>query len=95
MTKVVGIFMTAGERKNGDSQEVIINIKDAGIGIYEEILPRLFRRFATKSTKGTGLGLFACRSMIASHNGKIWAENNKDVKGATFSFSLPSKKYLD
>ena len=86
--------MTAGERKNGDSQEVIINIKDAGVGIYKEILPRLFRRFATKSTKGTGLGLFAYSSMIESHKGKIWAENNKDVKGATFSFSLPSK-YLD
>ncbi len=83
------------EVKNADCQEVIINVKDAGTGIDKEILPRLFTKFATKSTKGTGLGLFICKSMVEAHNGKIWAENNKDGKGATFSFSLPFSKYRD
>jgi signal transduction histidine kinase len=88
-----GISITVGEGKNGDAQEVIISVRDSGTGIDEEMLPRLFTKFATKSTKGTGLGLFICRSMIEAHNGKIWAENNKDGKGATFSFSLPFNKY--
>jgi signal transduction histidine kinase len=38
---------------------------------------------------GTGLGLYICKAIIESHDGKIWVENNKDEQGATFSFSLP------
>jgi signal transduction histidine kinase len=67
----------------------IISIKDAGTGIDSEILPRLFTKFASKSFEGTGLGLFISKSIIEDHGGKMWAENNADGKGATFSFSLP------
>jgi signal transduction histidine kinase len=66
-----------------------ISIKDAGTGIDSEIFPRLFSKFASKSFEGTGLGLFISKSIIEDHGGKIWAENNVDGKGATFSFSLP------
>jgi signal transduction histidine kinase len=66
-----------------------ISIKDAGTGIDSEIYPRLFSKFASKSFEGTGLGLFISKSIIEDHGGKIWAENNVDGKGATFSFSLP------
>jgi signal transduction histidine kinase len=66
-----------------------VSIKDTGIGIAPEIMPRLFTKFATKSERGTGLGLFISKSIIEAHGGRIWAENNKDGKGATFSFSLP------
>jgi two-component system, OmpR family, sensor histidine kinase VicK len=53
-------------------------------------VPILFSKFATKSDKGTGLGLYICKGIIEAHGGKIWAENNKGTdKGATFSFSLP------
>ena len=68
---------------------VIIIFKDAGSGIDPEIMPRLFTKFATRSNTGTGLGLFISKSIIESHGGKIWARNNLDGKGATFSFSLP------
>jgi signal transduction histidine kinase len=71
-----------------DSQ-AIISIKDAGTGIDSEILPRLFSKFASKSFEGTGLGLFISKSIIVAHGGKMWAENNVDGNGATFSFSLP------
>jgi two-component system, OmpR family, sensor histidine kinase VicK len=64
-------------------------VKNSGAGIDPEILPRLFSKFATKSDKGTGLGLFISKSIIEAHGGKIWAENGVDGKGATFSFSLP------
>jgi signal transduction histidine kinase len=67
----------------------IISIEDAGTGIDSEILPRLFSKFASKSFEGTGLGLFISKSIIEDHGGKMWAENNADGKGATFSFSLP------
>ena len=71
-----------------NNTEIVVSISDTGIGIDSEILPRLFTKFATKSTTGTGLGLFISKSIIEAHGGKIWGENNDD-KGATFAFSLP------
>ena len=70
---------------------VIVSVKDTGIGIDPEIMPKLFSKFATKSFSGTGLGLFISKAIVEAHDGKIWAENNSDGKGATFSFSLPFK----
>lgn len=71
---------------------VLISIKDKGKGIDEEILPRLFNKFVTKSNQGTGLGLFIAKNIIEAHGGNIWAQNNNNEKGATFSFSLPLNK---
>ena len=75
--------------KKKNDRWVIVSVKDTGIGIDSEIVPRLFTKFATKSFKGTGLGLFISKKIIEDHGGKIWAENNIDGKGATFDFSLP------
>jgi signal transduction histidine kinase len=72
-----------------DNDEVVVNIKDNGIGIDLQILPKLFTKFATKSQTGTGLGMFISKSIIEAHGGKIWAKNNTDTKGATFTFTLP------
>ncbi|MGC2685774.1 MAG: HAMP domain-containing sensor histidine kinase [Candidatus Nitrosopolaris sp.] len=73
----------------GSRQEVaLVTIKDNGAGIDADIFPRLFEKFASKSFKGTGLGLFICRSIVEAHGGRIWAENNTE-KGATFHFTLP------
>jgi two-component system, OmpR family, sensor histidine kinase VicK len=84
------ISVTLEENKNDDdNKEVIVSIKDTGIGIAPEIMPRLFTKFATKSEKGTGLGLFISKSIVEAHGGRIWAENNADGRGATFSFNLP------
>lgn len=79
------------ERDNWKKKDqlVIISIKDKGKGIDKEILPRLFNKFVTKSDQGTGLGLYIAKNIIEAHGGQIWAQNNKDEKGATFSFSLP------
>ncbi len=66
-----------------------IKIKDTGSGISEEILPHLFSKFSTRSFQGTGLGLYISKNIIVSHGGSMWAENNKDGKGATFSFRIP------
>ena len=72
------------------NNEIVVSISDTGRGIDSEILPRLFTKFATKSTTGTGLGLFISKSIIDAHGGKIWGKNNyPEGKGATFGFSLP------
>ena len=78
------------ERKEN---EIIVRIKDTGTGIDQEILPKLFTKFATYSLggSGTGLGLFISKSIIEKHGGKIWATsdaNNDQARGSTFSFSL-------
>jgi signal transduction histidine kinase len=74
------------------SNKIIVKVKDTGIGIHPDMLPKLFTKFATKSdTGGTGLGLFISKSIIEKHGGRIWAENdnyNGDT-GATFAFSIP------
>jgi signal transduction histidine kinase len=82
-----GSIVISTQRKDNDN--VIVSIKDTGIGIDQEIMSRLFSKFASKSVQGTGLGLFISKSIIEAHGGKIWAENNPDGKGAVFAFSLP------
>jgi signal transduction histidine kinase len=81
-----GTVKVATEKKDN---EIVISIKDTGAGIDYEILPRLFTKFATTSTTGTGLGLFISKSIVEAHGGRIWAKNNFDGKGAIFYFSLP------
>ncbi|MGH9963735.1 MAG: sensor histidine kinase, partial [Nitrososphaeraceae archaeon] len=61
---------------SNDNGEVIVTVRDTGIGINPEIIPRLFSKFVTKSQQGTGLGLFISKNIIESHGGKIWSENN-------------------
>jgi signal transduction histidine kinase len=91
------VLITEEERivvDNGNSNQVMISIKDNGQGIDPEIYPRLFSKFAAKSETGTGLGLFISKSIIEAHGGKIWAKNNNDgKKGATFAFSLSLSKH--
>ncbi len=91
------------ETREAENQQdqVVIAVKDTGSGIDPELLPRLFTKFATKSYRGTGLGLYISRSIIEAHGGKMWASNNRDKereersdydlnsRGATFYFSLP------
>jgi two-component system, OmpR family, sensor histidine kinase VicK len=89
-TQEGGITISVEEKEESDKKIVIVSIKDTGRGIDAEMLHRLFTKFASNSERGgTGLGLFISKSIIEAHGGKIWAENNSDGKGATFSFSLP------
>ena len=76
---------------NVEKEFVSIKIKDTGKGIDPEVLPRLFEKFATKSDKGTGLGLYISKNIIDAHGGKIWGKDNNTYgkNGAEFSFTLP------
>ena len=70
------------------SSSVEIRVSDAGHGIADDLLPRLFDSFVTTREQGMGLGLSISRSIVEAHGGKIWAENNPET-GATFRFTLP------
>jgi signal transduction histidine kinase len=85
-----GTISIKAERMDGG--DVSISVTDTGSGIDPAIMPRLFTKFATKSHKGTGLGLYISKAIVEAHGGKIWAENNKDGRGATFTFTLPIQK---
>lgn len=91
------------EKKEGDKSNhinirtknkdmIFVTVKDNGKGIDEEIMPKLFTKFVTKSFQGTGLGLYISKKIIEAHGGSLSAENNLDGKGATFYFSLPLEK---
>jgi signal transduction histidine kinase len=73
--------------ENG-STAVILSVTDRGNGIPEGKIEQIFEPFFTTKTKGMGLGLSVCRTIITAHRGKLWATNNADC-GATFTFSLP------
>jgi two-component system, OmpR family, sensor histidine kinase VicK len=75
--------------RDDTEQQIVVSVTDTGQGIDPEIMPRLFTKFATKSIVGTGLGLYISKKIIEAHGGKMWAENNSDGIGATFSFTLP------
>ncbi len=87
---IITTRITHKEKDNND--KVIVMIKDSGIGIDNEILPRLFTKFATKSDQGTGLGLFIVKKIIEAHGGMTRAENNSNGIGSTFYFTLPIVK---
>ncbi len=73
---------------------VIISVKDNGIGIPKEEIPKLFKKFSRASnardmyTDGSGLGLFTVKEIIEGHGGKVWL-NSELNKGSTFYISLP------
>ncbi len=74
-----------------NESQINIKVQDNGQGIYNDILPRLFEKFATKSETGTGLGLYISKNIVEAHGGKIKGYNNPDGKGATFEFNLPTE----
>ncbi len=69
---------------------LLCSVKDDGVGIDDLILPHIFKRYVTKSSQGLGLGLFLSQCIIEAHQGRIWADNNRDGRGAIFSFTLPT-----
>jgi two-component system, OmpR family, sensor histidine kinase VicK len=73
---------------------VQVSVKDEGMGIKAQDLPRVFDRYYrvetnhTRNISGFGIGLYLCAEIIKHHGGKIWVESESGV-GSTFYFSLP------
>lgn len=70
-----------------DASRVEFGVQDSGPGIRTEDLERVFDLFHTSKHDGLGVGLSISRTIIEGHNGRLWAENNKDG-GATFRFTV-------
>ena len=68
---------------------VQVDVIDTGVGVPPERLSTIFESFVTTKPNGMGLGLAVTRAIIGAHGGRIWAVNNADGGGATFSFELP------
>jgi PAS domain S-box-containing protein len=71
---------------------VLLTVKDTGVGIPAEQLPRIFEAFfTTRSTIGTGIGLFVAKQFVEGHRGKIYVESSTDPAshGTKMSFFLP------
>jgi PAS domain S-box-containing protein len=85
---------TSGEltikSKVGDDSQLLISVTDTGVGLPTENAEQIFNPFFTTKSQGTGLGLAITRSIVESHGGRIWATGNSG-RGATFSFTLPSR----
>ena len=78
---------------NNTSKNLIISITDTGSGIDPKVKDKLFEKFVSASTKGTGLGLYLSKKIAEAHGGTIVAESNKDgKKGSTFTLCLPINK---
>jgi PAS domain S-box-containing protein len=78
-----------------DQQHVRIQVRDTGIGIAPDILPRIFDAFAqgdaniTRQFGGMGLGLAISRALVGAHGGTIHADSEGAGRGATFTVELP------
>jgi len=89
-TVTINTSIANGSNNNAnDDKEAVVTIMDTGCGITPEIMQKLFSKFVTTSSHGTGLGLFISKGIIEAHGGRIWAENNSNGVGSSFSFSLP------
>ena len=70
---------------------ILVAVRDSGPGIDHEQFERVFDPFYTTKTSGVGMGLAICRSIIAAHGGRLWAEANRP-RGAMFQFILPARQ---
>lgn len=78
-------------------ENIIITIKDSGIGMHQDLINDLFKidtknnRVGTENEPSTGLGLILCKEFVEKHKGQIWAES-EEGKGSTFHISFPKKQ---
>jgi PAS domain S-box-containing protein len=73
-----------------EAHQIVVAVKDSGVGIPAETADRLFDAFFSTKPSGLGIGLSICRSIIGDHGGRLLAANNTGEPGATFRFALPS-----
>jgi C4-dicarboxylate-specific signal transduction histidine kinase len=68
---------------------VLVEVRDSGPGLMPESAERLFEPFYTSKPDGLGMGLSISHSIIAAHEGRLWATTNRP-QGAVFQFTLPA-----
>ena len=80
--------------KNNEIHKIIFSVKDTGVGIAPEVMPKLFAKFVRagnankQNIYGTGLGLFVVKEIVTAHKGRVWAESKGEGKGSTFYMEI-------
>ncbi|HUE76786.1 MAG TPA: sensor histidine kinase, partial [Longimicrobiales bacterium] len=94
------VHLAASREGLEDEEEVVIEVRDNGIGVPPDARDRLFDRFyrvtggTVTGAEGSGLGLSIVRETVESIGGRAWAEFDDDV-GSTFKIALPSRRAAD
>jgi signal transduction histidine kinase len=89
MKDVDGTRELTVKSERGEDGQVLISIRDTGVGLPPQQVDKIFNAFFTTKTHGTGMGLRISRSIVESHGGCLWAGDNSPC-GATFHFTLPT-----
>jgi len=76
---VIATKTNASETFNENKNSIIVTVEDTGSGLSNKIKDQLFEKFATKSTQGTGLGLYLSKKIVEDHGGKIWYEKPNEL----------------
>ncbi len=87
MTDSGGELTVKSEQQDGQLQ---ISVSDRGVGLPMEKMDQIFSAFFTTKPQGSGMGLAISRSIVESHDGRLWATSNNG-RGATFYFTLPTQ----
>jgi Histidine kinase-, DNA gyrase B-, and HSP90-like ATPase len=74
--------------EKGESDDLLVAVRDSGPGLAPGALENLFKAFHTTKPNGLGLGLSICRSIVEGHGGRLWASAQLP-RGAVFQFTLP------
>ena len=74
---------------------VLVEVKDTGHGIEDDVRGRLFESFFTTKAAGMGIGLSICRSIVEAHGGQLSVDNRNDQQGAQFSILLLPEAAVD
>jgi len=76
--------------QRAENEHLMVSISDTGVGLPSQQADQIFNAFFTTKSYGTGMGLRISRSIIESHGGRLWADDNRP-RGANFYFTLPTK----
>jgi len=89
MKDVDGTRELAIKSQRAENDQVLVSVKDTGVGLPPQQSDKVFEAFFTTKLHGTGMGLAISRSILESHGGRLWAANNSP-RGASFYFALPA-----
>jgi PAS domain S-box-containing protein len=90
MKDVEGTRELAIKSQQAENEQVLVSVSDTGVGLPPQQADQIFKAFFTTKPHGTGMGLSISRSIVESHDGRLWAAENSP-RGTSFYFTLPTK----